>query len=330
MSHFKLSTLAVLLTIAILFPWLVANDYVIHITIIAGIFITQAISLNFVLGYVGLLSLGHTALFAIGAYTSALLDLRLGAPFALAFVGACLVTGFFGFLVGYVCLRMRGPYFAIVTFGLSQIIYLICLNWIDLTQGPMALVGISPAGFSIPGLFSFELVSKTSYYYLILILVLGSVYVSHKFSSSYIGRAWRALRENENLADSVGISWFKYSMMAFVISTIMVGGAGSFYAHFITVVSPEIFGLANLVAVLTMVVVGGQATIAGPIVGGLIFTYLPEVLRVVQMYRMALYGSILLAAVVFIPGGIVNTLRPLLPSWFTPQGVKGGAGSGEE
>lgn len=315
MRPLKVAAWAVVLIAAFIFPLVVANEYLIHVTIIAGIFIIQALSLNFVLGYVGLLSLGHTALFSIGAYASALFDLRLGAPFILALIGAGVVTGVFGFLIGYVCLRLRGPYFAIVTFGFFQIIYLIALNWVELTQGPMALVGISPASFSIPGLFSFKLLSKLSYYYLVLVLVLASIYVSYRFSASYIGRAWTALRENENLADSVGISWFKYSMMAFVISAAMVGVAGSFYAHFINVVSPELFALSDLVAVLTMVVVGGQGTIAGPVLGGLIFTYLPEALRVAKMYRMSLYGFILLMAVVFMPGGIINTIRLALPSW---------------
>ena len=302
----------ILLGLSFVFPLFSRNQYYIYLSTVASIFIIQAVGLNLVLGYCGLLSFAHTACFAIGGYASGLLAIHWGLPTLLTlFLGAGF-TALIGFGIGYLTLRLRGPYFVVVTFGFHQITYLVALNWISLTQGPMALTGIPRLKLSIPFLLEGKNLSSIGYYYFGLILVVILVFIIHRLINSQVGRALKAIRQHEFLSESVGISRYKYFLLAFVISTFMSGVAGGFYAHFMGIMSPEAFALSEVIIVILMVVVGGQGTLAGPILGGLIFTYLPEFLRVVKMYRMVIYGGILLLSVLFFREGVAYYLEKLI------------------
>ena len=285
--------------------WLV-SPYHLHVLIMAGIFTILALSLNLLLGYTGQLSLGHAAFFGIGAYTSALLTLKLEWSFWLGLPCAAAAAGLAGWAIGRLALKLRGAYFVLVTISFAGVISLVSINWMELTNGPLGLPGV-PA----PELGPWTLRTKQAYYYLVLAAAALSYLVCHRLVRSRIGRALVALRENEPLAESVGIDATRYLVLAAVISAALAGVAGSLYAHYTRFVSPEVFMFTYTVTMVIMVVAGGQGTLVGPVIGALLFTALPEALReaVAWQWQMLAYGVILVALVFFLPRGIVPTFE---------------------
>ena len=285
--------------------WLV-SPYHLHVLIMAGIFTILALSLNLLLGYTGQLSLGHAAFFGIGAYTSALLTLKLEWSFWLGLPCAAAAAGLAGWAIGRLALKLRGAYFVLVTISFAGVISLVSINWMELTNGPLGLPGV-PA----PELGPWTLRTKQAYYYLVLAAAALSYLVCHRLVRSRIGRALVALRENEPLAESVGIDATRYLVLAAVISAALAGVAGSLYAHYTRFVSPEVFMFTYTVTMVIMVVAGGQGTLIGPVIGALLFTALPEALReaVAWQWQMLAYGVILVALVFFLPRGIVPTFE---------------------
>ncbi len=281
------------------------DDYYLHLLIMAGLFFLLAAGMNLLLA-AGQLNLGHTAFFGIGAYTSGLLGLSFGLSPVVTMPAAAVFTALVGAAVGRLTLRLRGAYFVLVTTGFAEVIRLVATNWMDLTQGPMGLAGVPP--FDL-GSARWTLVSKREYYYLMAVLAGGTLYLTARLLGSRVGRALRAIRENEALAESSGISAYRHTMLAMVVACGLAGVAGGFYAHYITFLSPELFGFHNTVTMAVMVVAGGQGTVLGPAVGALVFTYVPELLRMAVFYRMLLYGVILLLVVMFMPRGLVHHLR---------------------
>jgi branched-chain amino acid transport system permease protein len=311
MRRIGLGVLALLLVTAPAWVW---NPYYVHILIMAGIFAILALSLNLLLGYTGQLSLGHAAFFGIGAYTSALLALKLEWPVWTGFVAAVVLAGIAGYAIGKVSLKLRGAYFVLVTISFAGVIYLVSVNWMELTNGPLGLPGVPPAELSIPGLFELSFRSKPAYYYLVLAVAAASYFVCYRLVHSRIGRAFIALRENEALAESVGINGTRYLVLAAVVSAAMAGAAGSLYAHYTRFVSPEVFLFTYTITMVIMVVAGGKGTLAGPVVGAILFTALPEALRAVTswQWQMLLYGILLILTVFFLPKGMVPTFQTWL------------------
>jgi branched-chain amino acid transport system permease protein len=290
---------------ALTLPYWLASPYFLHVVIMAGIFGVLALSLNLLLGYTGQLSLGHAAFFGIGAYTSALLALRLDWSFWLALPGAAVAAGLAGWFIGRLALNLRGAYFVLVTISFAGVVSLVSINWMELTNGPLGLPGV-PA----PELGPWSLRPKTAYYYLVLAAVALAYLVCRRLVGSRIGRAFVALRENEPLAESVGVDVTHYLVLATVVSAAMAGMAGSLYAHYTRFVSPEVFLFTYTVTMVIMVVAGGKGTLAGPIVGAVLFTALPEALRAATswQWQMLAYGVLLIALVFFLPRGIVPAL----------------------
>jgi ABC-type branched-subunit amino acid transport system permease subunit/ABC-type branched-subunit amino acid transport system ATPase component len=286
-------------------PLWLASPYHLHVVIMAAIFTILALSLNLLLGYTGQLSLGHAAFFGIGAYTSALLALRLDWPFWLGLPAAALVAGLAGWAIGRLALKLRGAYFVLVTISFAGVISLVSVNWMELTNGPLGLPGV-PAP-ELPGL-SFR--TKSAYYYLVLLGAAGAYLVCHRLVRSRLGRAFLALRENEALAESVGVDPTRTLVLAAVVSAAMAGVAGSLYAHYTRFVSPEVFLFSYTVTMVIMVVAGGKGTLAGPVVGAVLFTVLPEALReaMAWQWQMLAYGALLVLLVFFLPRGIVPAL----------------------
>jgi branched-chain amino acid transport system permease protein len=289
-------------------PFWLTSAYHLHVAIMAGIFTVLALSLNLLLGYTGQLSLGHAAFFGIGAYTSALLALKLEWPFWLGLPSAAAAAGLAGWAIGRLALKVRGAYFVLVTISFAGVISLVSVNWMELTNGPLGLPGV-PAP-ELPGL-SFR--TKSAYYYLVLAAAAGSYLVCHRLVHSRLGRAFLALRENEPLAESVGVDPTRTLVLAAVVSAAMAGVAGSLYAHYVRFVSPEVFLFSYTVTMVIMVVAGGKGTLAGPVVGALLFTALPEALREAMswQWQMLAYGVLLVLLVFFLPRGIV----PSLTAW---------------
>ena len=303
--------LGALLAVTATAPAWVWNPYHLHTLIMAGIFAVLALSLNLLLGYTGQLSLGHAGFFGIGAYATGLLTVKLEWSPWLGLAAATALPAAAGWVIGRLALKLRGAYFVLLTISFGGVMSLVSVNWMDLTNGPLGLPGVPPVEIALPGLPVVSLRSKGAYYYLVLVAVVASYLLCLALIRSRIGRALIALRENETLAESVGINGTHYLVLAALISAGMAGFAGGLYAHYTRFVSPEVFLFGYTVTMLIMVVAGGKGTLAGPIVGAVIFTVLPEALRALTswQWQMLVYGIVLIAVLFFMPRGIVPTLH---------------------
>jgi len=293
------------LTITLTIPLWVQSNFYMYILIMGAFNAVLAISLNLMLGYIGEKSLGHAAFYGIGAYTAAMISSHFGLSGPLNLLAAFVVTTACAAIIGIPALRLRGPYFAIVTLGFVLILQLLVLNGGSFTGGPSGLPGVKRlawTGIGGPYVFSTDI----QYYYAAIALFWIALFVSIAAVNSKMGRAWLAIRENLDLAESIGINAFYYKMIAFLMGAGLAGLVGALYAHYIGFVSPRIFDTWTNVLIVAMVIIGGEGTIIGPVVGGLIMTALPELLRFAEGYRMLLYGLFLLAVIMFAPQGIVG------------------------
>ena len=299
------------LAVAATAPAWVWNPYHLHTLIMAGIFAVLALSLNLLLGYTGQLSLGHAAFFGIGAYASALLTVKADWSPWIGLAAAVVVPGLAGWLIGRLALKIRGAYFVLLTISFSGVVALVSVNWMELTNGPLGLPGVPAVDVALPGLPALSLRTKPAFYYLVLVAVISCYLACLAIVRSRVGRALVALRENETLAQSVGIDPTHYLVLATMLSAGMAGLAGWLYAHYVRFVSPEVFLFTYTVTMVIMVVAGGKGTLAGPVVGAVIFTALPEALRAMTswQWQMLLYGVLLVLVLFFMPEGIVPSLR---------------------
>ena len=304
---------ALVLAVAASAPFWVWNPYHLHTLIMAGIFAVLALSLNLLLGYTGQLSLGHAAFFGIGAYASALLTVKLEWSAWIGLLAAVLIPALAGWGIGRLALKLRGAYFVLLTISFAGCVSLVSVNWMDLTNGPLGLPGVPALEIALPGLPSLSLRTKGAFYYVVLVAVVLAYLVCLALIRSRVGRALVALRENETLAASVGIDGTHYLVLAAVVSAAMAGFGGGLYAHYTRFVSPEVFLFTYTVTMVIMVVAGGKGTLAGPVVGAVLFTVLPEALRAATswQWQMLLYGILLVAVLFFMPQGIVPALRQL-------------------
>ena len=322
----RLAPLALLAALAALPLGLGTDPYLLNALITTGILTIGAMSLNLLLGFTGQLSLGHVAFFGIGAYVSALTSLGFEVevgfglrvvhepwPAAVGLVLGTLAAGACGYLIGRLSFRVRGAYFVIVTISFAEVVRLVALNWVDLTQGPLALTNIPAVTLGLPGLGYWTLKTKAQNYYLVLAVGTLCYLVIGRLVGSRFGRAMRGLKENESLAMSVGINATRTLTVAAVISAAMAGAAGGLYAHYLRIIDPDVFLFATTVTMVIMVVAGGKGTLMGPVVGGLIFGLLPVLLRPVMApeAQWIVYGLILIAILFAMPKGIVPGLRAL-------------------
>lgn len=291
-----------------IFPW-VADNYTLHLAILSGIAVIAASSLNLILGYAGRLSLGHAAFFGIGAYTSAQFTMALGLPVWIGMLAAGPAAALAALMIGPIVLWLRGAYFIIVTLSFSIVLQLVFTNWIDLTNGPMGILGIP-----YPSLGQFEFSSKQSYFYLVAVSAIATLWLIKRLVHSRAGRAFEALRENELVAMSVGISKLYYSLIAFTIAAALAGFAGALYAHYVGVITPDLLGFDVMVSMLVMVIVGGKGTLVGPLIGAIIVTFVPEELRLLKEFRLSLFGVALMLSVLLAPNGIASLLPKVTAS----------------
>lgn len=302
-TRYAEAPLAVAITLALLIILPVfLNDYYRDIMTLTGIYIVLALGLNLIVGQAGLLNLGYVAFYAIGAYTYAILSTKFGLSFWPGLVAGAATAAFFAVLLGSPTLRLRGDYFAIVTLGLGEITRIILNNWDSLTGGPN---GISQVGR--PVLFGHVLHTTLDFYYLILLIAIGTVFAMKRLMTSRIGRAWIAIREDEIAAETMGINTFRLKLLAFVLGSAWAGLTGVFFAAKMAFVSPESFTFFESVMILCMVVLGGMGSIPGIILGALLLITLPEVFRDFQDYRMLAFGVALVLMMVFRPQGLLGT-----------------------
>jgi branched-chain amino acid transport system permease protein len=314
--------LSALILLLLFLPWIFQATYTRHILVMSLIYSFSAMGLNVIFGFAGQAAFGQPAFFALGAYISSLLALKLGLPFSLCLLGTMVLSAGFGFIIGYPCLQLRGIYFGITTMAFAQILYYIVSNWVGLTRGPMGLVGIPAASFRVGDLFQIEFNNELKYYYLVLAVSLLTLFFLARFMETRLGRAFVAIRENQELSSSIGIHPFWVKMIAFMLACMITSMGGSFYAHFVKFVSPVEFQWYFIGLTFIMVITGGIGTLVGPFLGGAIFTILPEIFRAVETYRNILVGSVLILIVIFFPEGVMGKLAQWGKNRNLPHGEK--------
>lgn len=273
------------------------NSYFINILVVAGIYVILTLGLNLTTGFAGQVSLGHAAFYAIGAYTAAILSVKFGCGIWITLPVSALVTWIIGAILGLPSLRVKEDFLAVVTMGLGLIIQSLMLN-LKITGGPMGIGNIKQASilghnFSMFNFFIFEL---------IIIVVL--TFAMNRMVNSRFGRALIAIREDETVADTLGINTTKYKVLAFAIGAMYAGIAGTLFAHYFTYVSPDSFGFTESSIILSMVVIGGLGSIRGSIIGALILSIAPELLRGLKDYRILIYGLLMVIMMRYRPQGL--------------------------
>jgi branched-chain amino acid transport system permease protein len=288
--------------IAILLPVVVTARYPLQVMTNAYLLGLVALSITLVMGTAGQAALGQAGFVAIGAYTSALLVLRLHVPFELSLILAGLFTAILGTLLVFPAFRLRAYYVAIATIGIGEIVSLIILNWDPVTNGPLGLTNI-PA----PTFFGTQIVSaRNTYWFTLGLLIIGAL-IQWRLVRSSLGRVWRALRDDEVAAQAYGINLNRYKALAFASSAFLAGLSGAFTAHMYSYINNETFTSSTSILALTMAILGGMGNIIGAIVGSVALTVLPEVLRGVSDYRYLLYGLVLVLLIRFRPQGLLGT-----------------------
>ncbi|GGB34025.1 branched-chain amino acid ABC transporter permease [Tistrella bauzanensis] len=311
------------LALVLVLPLLVTNPYHMQVVLTGFIFAIGAYGLNIALGYTGLLSLGHAGFFGIGAYAVALLTSEQGWSFWPALVVAIVMSGGAGFIVGSICLRAKGHYLAIFTLAVGMIIYQVLDKWESLTNGPIGVVGIP--GPSPIGPITFD--SFTARYYLTAAFLLVAMLGAWRIRASLFGRTLLAIRMSEPLAAASGVNVMAAKRLAFTMACIYAGVAGGLYASFIGFLGPDIAVVENTFNMLLYVLLGGIASVAGPLVGTMLVYTLTQFLQAFQTYQMLVFGPALIALVIFLPYGITGAVTMIARRLFPDGPARRGTAS---
>lgn len=267
----------------------IIDMYYTRILTLVGINIILAVSLNLIIGFTGQLALGHAGFMSIGAYTAAMFTMKTGMPFALALLIGGIFAAFVGFIIGLPTLRLKGDYLAITTLGFGEIIRVV-INNIDALGGARGLAGIPP---------------KTTFAWVFGATIFTGLIIYNIIHSSQ-GRAMVSVREDEIAAEAMGINTTKYKIMAFVIGSFLAGIAGGLYAHYVNFIDPNSFNFLKSVDIVTYVVLGGMGSLSGSVIATTLLTFLPEVLRAFNEYRMIVYPIALILIMRFRPQGLLG------------------------
>ena len=330
MAHYGKYVMGIFLVLAVGMPFLPGvGRYHVDIATLVVTYIMLGWGLNIVVGLAGLLDLGYVAFYAVGAYSYALIATHYDWSFWVCLPLAGAFAAFFGILLGFPVLRLRGDYLAIVTLGFGEIIRIILLNWYSLTNGPDGVSNIPrPSFFGLPfersppeGLESFHSFFGIEYssihriaflYYLILVLALATNAFTIRIRKLPIGRAWEALREDEIACRSLGINPTSTKLTAFAIGAMFGGFAGSFFATRQGFISPESFTFIESAVILAIVVLGGMGSQIGVVVAAVLLIGGTEVFRELEEYRMLAFGAAMVAIMVWRPRGLLAHREPTL------------------
>ncbi|MBM4441855.1 MAG: branched-chain amino acid ABC transporter permease [Candidatus Rokubacteria bacterium] len=290
--------------VAVAAPWIVAaiapgqQRYIVHVLIFTALFAALALSYDLIVGHVGALSLAHPAFFGVGAYTAAIASTRGGWPFLADVAGAVALAGLVAALAGIPLFRLTEHAFAVGTLGFALVAWIVATNWVDVTRGPLCITGIPKPVTTLPA------------WYWLALTALGLVLLLYRGMTTFrLGRAMHAVRDNEPLAAAAGIDPLRYRMLAFVVGGALAGGVGALYAHYLSVFCPEEMTVALTVNMLVIVFLGGVGTLRGVLVGAVLFTALPEILRLAPTWRLVIYGLLLLVIVIRSPEGLSGLVR---------------------
>ncbi|WP_320128812.1 branched-chain amino acid ABC transporter permease [uncultured Sphaerochaeta sp.] len=301
----KVLYLLLLLFFLALLPVLSDKSYVMGVMCRILMYATLAGALNIINGYSGQTCLGVAGFFCFGAYTEAILATRVGMSFWLCVPLAGLVTAAIGLLVAWPTLKMSGIYLAIVTLGFSEIARLFALNATALTGGALGIKNIP-----VPTLFGITFRNSHSYYYLFLGMAIIFVLISNRVIKSKIGRAWMSIREDELAAKSLGVNASFYKATNFIYGAFWIGAIGAVYAPYVRFIDSTYFTLDEGWNILSMVILGGQGTFIGPIIGSIIVNFLTEVLRPIGQWRLVAFALLI-----------------IIMMWYRPQGLAGASDS---
>ncbi|MFY9397782.1 MAG: branched-chain amino acid ABC transporter permease [Desulfomonilia bacterium] len=292
--------IGVVVAVFLIYPFLV-SDYFIDIAFYFGIYALLGLSLNIVLGEVGLFDLGHAGFYAIGAYTTAILNTTFGIPILVLLPVSALAAALFAYVVCSPVIHLQGDYLLIVTLGLGEIVRLALINNpFGLTGGPNGVFGID-----FPSLGPWLVIdSSREYYFLIWIIVGLTILGLTSLQNSRIGRAWNYIREDEIAANANGIDSRGYKLLAFVLGAALAGVAGNVYASKLMCVSPESFTFWESCLMFCIVLIGGMGSIPGVLIGAAFISLFPEIFRPFAMYRMLVFGSAMILMMMFRPGGV--------------------------
>lgn len=298
--------LLVLLAVIALFallPVLSGSNYLLQVGTQAAIYAVLAVSLTLLTGSAGVISIGHAAFFGVGAYAAALAGRNWGIPAEAAFLLAGIAAAIFAAVLYWPTIRLSGHTVGLATLAIGQIVYLVCLNWVDVTRGPMGIPGVQRPSL----LLGIDMKSLTAQYWQALVVLAIAVTIAFAMLNSPIGRTWRAIREDRLAAHASGVPVSRYLVLVFLVSGFLAGLAGAQFAFLQNFVSPESFMIDTSIVLISMIVLGGLGNITGALIGGVLLAMLPEVLREFAEYRMVAYGAILLLLLRFRPQGLAGT-----------------------
>jgi len=281
-------------------PWLLGSAYWRGILVLCAMNVLLALSLNLVMGYTGQLNLGQSAFFGIGAYVSTILIKTYGWNFWLAAGAAVAAAGLVGVALAAFAVRLRGHYLAIASLGFAVITYQVLVNWESMTQGVRGIYGILAP---VP--------DTVALFYLVAGLGLVVYFLLDNLVRSPVGDTLRAIREDEVSAAALGVNAAVWKAFAFGLGAAIAGLAGCFYPGFVGTLVPDAFGIVESFTMMAMVIVGGMGTMIGPVIGAVVLTFLPEVLRDFGELRLMIYGVALTLVVLFMPGGMVQAWASL-------------------
>lgn len=302
------SILLVLLCIVLaIFPQVYHKSYVMGVMCRIFMYTILAGSLNVINGYSGQFNIGHAGFYCVGAYFEAILATKFGMSFWIALPLAGIFSALIGFIVALPTLRLRGIYLAIVTLGSSEIIRLIALNWQSVTGGPNGIKGV-PA----PILFGIKISTSAKFYYIFLILAILFIFITSRIIKSRVGRAWISIREDELAARSLGVETSRYKAMNFMYGAFWAGIAGAAFAPYFKFIASDMFTLDEGFNILSMVIIGGQGTLIGPIIGSTLINFLTELLRPISQYRLVVYALLIIITMWVRPEGIIGASTSIL------------------
>lgn len=308
-AYLKIPFLMVFGAVVLVLPNFVDN-YVIYIMARLCVYVLVALGLNLLTGYAGQVSLGHAAFFAIGAYTAAVLAESLHWPFVLCVLSAAVFTAVIGYLVGLPCLRLSGLYLAMATLGFTLVVQEMLLQLAVITHGSE---GMSVPAASVLG-FTFH--SDYRKYYLLLGVTVGMFLVARNLIRGRTGRAFLAIRDNERAAEAMGVNLARYKTIAFAISAFYTGLAGALSAFLVGFLDPQEFSFFLSVQFITIIILGGLASLSGSVLGACFLIILPELLAGLDVWQAFVYGVIMVVTIIFMPFGISGAIRRYAYRWF--------------
>lgn len=292
------------------------SEYIVYVAVLALLWAILAASFDLLFGYTGQLSFAHGAFYGIGAYMTALLTMRAEMSFWVALPIAMVAAALIGVVVGYPASRLYGAYLAVTTFFFSHFVYLVLLNWQDMTRGPLGLTGIQPPDpINLLGLGVLDFRNMATYYRFVLLCFALVMVVLTAIVRSRWGRMMVAVREDETLAQAIGVNTTLYKVLAFSIGAAFAGMAGGLYAHFIRILHPTTFAWLTSEMVVIMTIVGGMGTLIGPVLGAAVVTFILEVMKFAPELRFVVWALALIVVLLFEPRGLAGVYERLVQRW---------------